>query len=67
LGIIPDQIDSNSSAEREAGLVELLLSLRQEARSRRDWSTSDKIRDALKDLGIIVEDRPDGALWKIID
>ena len=52
LGIIPDQAEAASaSAEREAGLIELLLRLRTEARARRDWTTSDQIRDSLKALG----------------
>ncbi|MCA9937085.1 MAG: cysteine--tRNA ligase [Anaerolineales bacterium] len=66
LGIIPDQAEAASaSAEREAGLIELLLRLRTEARARRDWTTSDQIRDSLKALGVIVEDRPDGSTWKL--
>jgi cysteinyl-tRNA synthetase len=64
LGIIPDEDDSSASAEREAGLVQLLIELRAEARANKDWATSDKIRDQLKELGIILEDRPDGTVWK---
>ncbi|GAB4146302.1 MAG: cysteine--tRNA ligase [Candidatus Promineifilaceae bacterium] len=66
LGIIPDEAETTSaSAEREAGLIQLLLQLRTEARARRDWATSDKIRDSLKALGVIVEDRADGSTWKL--
>lgn len=67
LGIIPDRLDSGSDAERESGLIELLLSLRQDARANKDWGTADRIRNALTELGVIVEDRPDGPLWKVID
>ncbi len=66
LGIIPDEADSaNTNAEREAGLIQLLLQLRTEARARRDWATADEIRDSLKALGVIVEDRADGSTWKL--
>lgn len=66
LGIIPDEAETTSaSAEREAGLIQLLLQLRTEARARRDWATSDEIRDSLKALGVIVEDRADGSTWKL--
>ncbi|MHB8157479.1 MAG: cysteine--tRNA ligase [Desulfocucumaceae bacterium] len=45
-------------------LVDLIINIRQEARSRKDWSTSDNIRNGLKDLGIILEDTPQGVRWK---
>jgi cysteinyl-tRNA synthetase len=67
LGLIPaeDAASGNGSAEREAGMVELLIELRKEARARKDWSTADKIRDDLGKLGVSLEDRPDGTLWKV--
>jgi cysteinyl-tRNA synthetase len=68
LGIIPEGTESGgASAEREAGLIELLLQLRTEARARRDWATADEIRDELKKLGIVVEDRADGSIWKVVE
>lgn len=66
LGIIPDQTGkADGSAEREDGLIRLLVDLRSEARSNRDWATSDKVRDQLKELGVVLEDRADGTIWKI--
>lgn len=66
LGIIPaDDSAAGGSAEREAGLIELLITLRKEARARKDWATADEIRDALAGLGVTLEDRPDGTLWKV--
>jgi len=59
--IIPQE---TSSAGIEDGLLELIISLRQEARSKKDWPTADKIRDGLKDLGIVLEDTPQGVRWK---
>ena len=46
-------------------LIELLLKVRQEARIKKDWSTADRIRNGLNEMGIIIEDTPDGARWKI--
>ena len=46
------------------GLVQLIIKIRQEARSKKDWSTADTIRDGLKELGIILEDTPQGVRWK---
>ncbi len=66
LGIIPAQdAAASASAEREAGLINLLVALRQEARARRDWATADRIRNELAALGVTLEDRPDGTLWKV--
>lgn len=67
LGIIPDDGDSSGSgsAEREDGLVHMLIDLRAQARTNRDWSTADLIRNQLKELGIVLEDRADGTIWKL--
>jgi cysteinyl-tRNA synthetase len=46
-------------------LIELLLKVRQEARTKKDWSTADRIRNGLNEMGILIEDTPDGARWKI--
>jgi cysteinyl-tRNA synthetase len=43
--------------------IDAVLERRTDARSDRDWATSDAIRDALAELGVIVEDTPDGARW----
>ncbi|TAK30859.1 MAG: cysteine--tRNA ligase [Saprospiraceae bacterium] len=45
------------------GLMNLILDMRQKARANKDWPTSDKIRDVLKSLDIIVKDGKDGATW----
>ncbi|MFC2102045.1 cysteine--tRNA ligase [Bacteroidota bacterium] len=46
------------------GLMNLIIELRQDARSRKDWSGSDKIRDELGKLGITVKDTKEGATWE---
>jgi len=45
-------------------LVKLLLNLRAEAKSKGDFSTGDKIRSQLNDLGITVKDTKDGFEWE---
>ena len=47
-------------------LVEMMLQLREEARRDRDWEKSDNIRRKLGELGIEVEDTPEGPTWKIM-
>jgi cysteinyl-tRNA synthetase len=43
-----------------------LLDQRAAARSARDWSTSDRLREELAALGIAVEDTPGGQRWRRI-
>lgn len=47
------------------GLMELILELRQEARTRKDWPTSDKVRDTLNALNITVKDGKEGTAWSL--
>ena len=46
-------------------LMELILDIRQSARANKDWGTSDKIRDALKEAKIVVKDGKDGSSWTV--
>ena len=41
-----------------------LLAEREEARQRRDWATSDRLRKSLLEAGVGVEDTPRGQRWK---
>jgi cysteinyl-tRNA synthetase len=45
-------------------LMELLITLRTESRQRKDFATADKIRDSLAALGIVIEDRKGGTVWR---
>jgi cysteinyl-tRNA synthetase len=44
------------------GVVELLMDIRRDARTRKDYATSDKIRNQLQQLGIILKDEKDGGV-----
>ncbi len=46
-------------------LLDLLITVRNEARERRDWKGADSIRNTLKEIGVALEDTPDGTQWKI--
>jgi cysteinyl-tRNA synthetase len=52
------------SEGREPGLIDLLIDLRKEIRAQKLWALSDKIRDGLARLGIVLEDRKEGTTWK---
>jgi cysteinyl-tRNA synthetase len=44
------------------GVVDLLIDIRRDARSRKDYATSDKIRNQLQQLGIVLKDEKDGGV-----
>jgi cysteinyl-tRNA synthetase len=60
--------DERQEPEKErllaSELIEVLLEFRNEARLRKDFSTSDKIREQLHKLGIRIEDTKDGTQWE---
>lgn len=47
--------------------IESLIIERENARKKKDWKRADKIRDKLKDMGVILEDSPTGVKWKLRD
>lgn len=47
------------------GLMQLILDLRKQSKSMKDFATSDKIRDELAKIGIGVKDTKEGATWTI--
>jgi cysteinyl-tRNA synthetase len=49
------------------GLMALILDMRQAARDRKDFAAADQIRARLADLGIVVEDRPEGPTWRVLE
>ena len=61
---VADEDKSDENPELVDALMKIILSLRQDARAAKNWSTADKIRDELKAAGIVVEDTPNGATWK---
>jgi len=41
-----------------------LIEQREEARKNKNWAESDRLRDELQQLGIVIEDTPQGVRWK---
>jgi cysteinyl-tRNA synthetase len=46
------------------GVMNLLIQLRQTARQKKDFATADAVRDGLTKLGVTLEDRADGTIWR---
>lgn len=55
--------ESESNAGPVDGLMQLVIELRQLARTNKDWPTSDKIRDSLNELHIQIKDGKEGSSW----
>ncbi len=66
LGLLPtaDEVES-SDGQRESALIEMLIDMRAQARADRDYARSDAIRDQLAALGVVLEDRADGTIWRL--
>lgn len=61
-------IFEQESSAKDDGLVEklmgLIIDIRQEARKEKNWAVADRIRDGLKEAGILLEDSKSGVRWK---
>lgn len=56
---------SSKDVEIIAGLMDMILEERQEAKSRKDFARSDRIRDRLKEIGIRINDTKNGSEWTL--
>lgn len=52
--------DHHSEDGKFNGVMKLLIELRKDARAKKDYATSDKIRNQLQQLGILLKDEKDG-------
>ena len=63
---IKNESNSNQNGQEAFGkAVDLLLQIRDEAKTNKDWATSDKIRNELNQIGFDIKDGKDGAEWKL--
>ncbi|MEW4487116.1 cysteine--tRNA ligase [Thalassoglobus sp. JC818] len=65
VGVFQRPVEKSSGADDEFvnGLMDLVLDIRQQARADKNWAVADKIRDALKELKVEVEDGKEGVRW----
>ncbi len=58
--VLSEESSQGTSAD---AFIDLLVALRRNLRAEKNWKMSDKIRDELKVLGVILEDSKDGTTW----
>ena len=58
LGLVYNRKEEKSDSE-----IDALIEARTQARKDKNWAEADRIRDELKDMGIILEDTPQGVKW----
>jgi len=59
--------DENSGIDDDRltnDLMKIIINLRQAAKEKKDWNASDKIRNELKDAGVVLKDLKEGAEWE---
>jgi cysteinyl-tRNA synthetase len=60
------QQETAANDDKLAGVVQVLVDIRREAKSRKDYATSDRIRNQLQELGITLKDEKDGSIsWTV--
>ncbi len=63
LGLKSEKAGSDSSLMED--VMQVVLALRSEAKTKKDFATSDKIRDELQKHNITIKDTKDGAVWSV--
>jgi len=64
-GILGLTLEEKTQPASDAeAFISLLVSTREDLRKNRQWQLSDKIRRGLADLGVTIEDTPQGTRWK---
>jgi cysteinyl-tRNA synthetase len=60
------QSETAVEANKLKGVMSVLIEMRKEARARKDWATSDKIRNQLAEIGIQLKDEKEGGMsWTL--
>jgi cysteinyl-tRNA synthetase len=64
MGLLDDQVGADhESVDR---LMDVIINIRNEAKKNKDFTTSDRIRQELAEIGIQLKDSKDGTLWNKI-
>lgn len=68
LGIIPKTFESEKRVETDVlkNVMQVLIDTRNELRKAKQWQLSDFIRSKLSEIGIALDDKPEGTTWRKI-
>lgn len=59
--------ETEAEVNKLKGVINVLIEIRKEARVKKDWATSDKIRNQLLEIGIQLKDEKDGSIsWSFV-
>jgi cysteinyl-tRNA synthetase len=61
---LKDENASDGNGEVMDGVMQLILEIRNEAKTKKDFAVSDKIRNQLNAVGITIKDSKDGSTWE---
>jgi cysteinyl-tRNA synthetase len=64
LGILGLKEEVVSSHDDLDGLMKMIFTLRDDAKAKKDFATSDKIRNELSQLGFEIKDTKEGTMWE---
>ena len=65
LGLVDAVSENNDGEDKLSGTIELLIKLRAEARTNKDFALSDQIRDRLQEIGIQLKDGKEGTTFSV--
>lgn len=60
----PEAFLQGNAADDEVSKIEALIKQRNDARAAKDWAAADAARDALKAMGVVLEDGAGGTTWR---
>jgi cysteinyl-tRNA synthetase len=61
-GLVNEQASAGGDNSKLDGVLQLLIDIRKDAKAKKDFATSDKIRNQLQDLGVMMKDEKDGSI-----
>jgi len=62
---LKNDLESGDNSALVEGLMDLIIDIRQSARTNKDWTTSDQVRDKMNELNIVLKDGADGTSWGV--
>ena len=64
-GVLGLKDESSGGTDKMDELMQVVLKIRSEAKLRKDFYTSDQIRDQLKQIGIEIKDGKEGTIYQL--